>query len=77
MDRDTEHCSLAAACALRPATAIAQGECLTDPIGDLSEADDALRSSTRHTTKSDRIGSQMVPSLIPNLHGAYDSAAAS
>ena len=39
MDDDTEHCSLAATCALlRPVTAIAQVECLTDPIDDLSEA---------------------------------------
>ena len=69
---------LAAACALPPAAAVAQTECITDAIGELSEAGDALMSrAVEHTANSGKIGPQAAPDLILHLHAAHGNAVAS
>ena len=67
---------LAATCALPPAASVAQVKCITDPVGDLSEARRALSSrAVEHIAKSGKIGPQAAPDLILHFHAAHGSAA--
>ena len=68
----------AAACALQPPTPVAQIEDITDVIGELPQARDALRCRTiDHIVKSGKIGPQAASDLILSLHAAHGSAVAS
>ena len=57
---------------------VAQIECVTDAIGDLPEARDALRNRpVQHFARSDKIDPEAAPDLIRNLHAAHRNVMAS
>jgi hypothetical protein len=68
----------AAARALPPAAAIAKIERLTDAIGNLPDAVNALRyRPVQHRSHSGEVAPQAAPDLILNLHARHRSEVAS
>ena len=68
----------AAACPLQSAATVAKTKCITDPIGELSPACDALQTRTvDHIVKSGKIGPQAATDFVLSLHPTHGSAGAS